>query len=150
MYENDDQLLWNPDYLTEDKVIEFLNEASRRTGDERGIDAIPEGSHIKDNEQVYQIYGNLHLPTELFHWLQREWFSAVYPNPPAYFVTYVFVKICPGGLWAFQNSVRRLCGWWKQTENPGKLVHFFHQQSRPLLQDVPVRGMIFCIQSLTF
>ncbi|KAL7985004.1 hypothetical protein Chor_003574 [Crotalus horridus] len=52
VYENDDQLLWNPDYLTEDKVIEFLNEASRRTGDERGIDAIPEGSHIKDNEQV--------------------------------------------------------------------------------------------------
>ncbi|KAM3839636.1 mesoderm induction early response protein 1 isoform 4-T4 [Vipera latastei] len=52
VYENDDQLLWNPDYLTEDKVIEFLNEASRRTGDERGIDAIPEGSHIKDNEQA--------------------------------------------------------------------------------------------------
>ncbi|XP_060087959.1 mesoderm induction early response protein 1 isoform X2 [Heteronotia binoei] len=52
VYENDDQLLWNPDFLTEDKVIEFLNEASRRTGDERGIDAIPEGSHIKDNEQA--------------------------------------------------------------------------------------------------
>uniref|UniRef100_A0A8D0HI35 Mesoderm induction early response protein 1 n=1 Tax=Sphenodon punctatus TaxID=8508 RepID=A0A8D0HI35_SPHPU len=52
VYENDDQLLWNPDYLTEDKVIEFLNEASRRTGDEKGLDAIPEGSHIKDNEQA--------------------------------------------------------------------------------------------------
>lgn len=52
MYENDDQLLWNPDHLSEDKVIEFLNEASRRTGDEKGLDAIPEGSHIKDNEQV--------------------------------------------------------------------------------------------------
>ncbi|XP_030427638.1 mesoderm induction early response protein 1 isoform X3 [Gopherus evgoodei] len=52
VYENDDQLLWNPDYLTEDKVIEFLNEASKRTGDERGLEAIPEGSHIKDNEQA--------------------------------------------------------------------------------------------------
>lgn len=52
VYENDDQLLWNPDFLPEDKVIEFLNEASRRTGDEKGLDAIPEGSHIKDNEQV--------------------------------------------------------------------------------------------------
>lgn len=58
VYENDDQLLWNPDYLTEDTVIEFLNEASRRTGDERGIDAIPEGSHIKDNEQVYDTLWN--------------------------------------------------------------------------------------------
>ncbi|KAF1447994.1 Mesoderm induction early response protein 1, partial [Pygoscelis papua] len=52
VYENDDQLLWNPDFLSEDKVIEFLNEASRRTGDEKGLDAIPEGSHIKDNEQA--------------------------------------------------------------------------------------------------
>uniref|UniRef100_A0A8D0E501 Mesoderm induction early response protein 1 n=1 Tax=Salvator merianae TaxID=96440 RepID=A0A8D0E501_SALMN len=52
VYENDDQLLWNPDSLPEEKVLEFLNEASKRTGDERGIDAIPEGSHIKDNEQA--------------------------------------------------------------------------------------------------
>ncbi|KAF2978401.1 hypothetical protein EK904_005495 [Melospiza melodia maxima] len=52
VYENDDQLLWNPDFLPEDKVIEFLNEASRRTGEEKGLDAIPEGSHIKDNEQA--------------------------------------------------------------------------------------------------
>ncbi|KAM6342997.1 mesoderm induction early response protein 1 isoform 5-T7 [Alca torda] len=52
VYENDDQLLWNPDFLPEDKVIEFLTEASRRTGDEKGLDAIPEGSHIKDNEQA--------------------------------------------------------------------------------------------------
>lgn len=57
VYENDDQLLWNPDFLPEDKVIEFLNEASRRTGDEKGLDAIPEGSHIKDNEQVYNNNG---------------------------------------------------------------------------------------------
>uniref|UniRef100_A0A6I8PCY3 Mesoderm induction early response protein 1 n=1 Tax=Ornithorhynchus anatinus TaxID=9258 RepID=A0A6I8PCY3_ORNAN len=52
VYENDDQLLWNPDFLFEEKVIEFLNEASRRTGDEKGVEAIPEGSHIKDNEQA--------------------------------------------------------------------------------------------------
>uniref|UniRef100_A0A1A8GYV5 Mesoderm induction early response 1b n=1 Tax=Nothobranchius korthausae TaxID=1143690 RepID=A0A1A8GYV5_9TELE len=52
VYENDDQLLWNPDCVPEDKVVEFLTEASRRTGDETGVDAIPEGSHIKDNEQA--------------------------------------------------------------------------------------------------
>ncbi|CAJ1071767.1 mesoderm induction early response protein 1b isoform X3 [Xyrichtys novacula] len=52
VYENDDQLLWNPECLSEDKVVEFLTEASRRTGEEKGVDAIPEGSHIKDNEQA--------------------------------------------------------------------------------------------------
>ncbi|KAM8930137.1 mesoderm induction early response protein 1 [Pelodytes ibericus] len=52
VYENDDQLLWNPDFVMEERVIDFLNEASRRTGEEKGLDAIPEGSHIKDNEQA--------------------------------------------------------------------------------------------------
>lgn len=52
VYENDDQLLWDPEYLPEDRVIVFLKDASRRTGDEKGVEAIPEGSHIKDNEQV--------------------------------------------------------------------------------------------------
>ncbi|XP_072297281.1 mesoderm induction early response protein 1-like isoform X2 [Eucyclogobius newberryi] len=52
VYENDDQLLWNPECLPENKVVEFLSEASKRTGEEKGVDAIPEGSHIKDNEQA--------------------------------------------------------------------------------------------------
>ncbi|XP_056276940.1 mesoderm induction early response protein 1b isoform X2 [Pseudoliparis swirei] len=52
VYENDDQLLWNPELLPEGKVVEFLTEASRRTGEEKGVEAIPEGSHIKDNEQA--------------------------------------------------------------------------------------------------
>ncbi|GAB1288683.1 Mesoderm induction early response protein 1 [Apodemus speciosus] len=52
VYENDDQLLWDPEYLPEDKVVVFLKDASRRTGDEKGVEAIPEGSHIKDNEQA--------------------------------------------------------------------------------------------------
>ena len=52
VYENDDQLLWDPEYLPEDKVIVFLKDASRRTCDEKGVEASPEGSHIKDNEQV--------------------------------------------------------------------------------------------------
>lgn len=54
VYENDDQLLWDPEYLSEDRVIIFLKDASRRTGDEKGVEAIPEGSHIKDNEQVHE------------------------------------------------------------------------------------------------
>uniref|UniRef100_A0A4W4E0Y5 Mesoderm induction early response protein 1 n=2 Tax=Electrophorus electricus TaxID=8005 RepID=A0A4W4E0Y5_ELEEL len=52
VYENDDQLLWNPEFLPEHTVVEFLTEACRRTGEETGVDAIPEGSHIKDNEQA--------------------------------------------------------------------------------------------------
>ncbi|XP_049604170.1 mesoderm induction early response protein 1b isoform X2 [Syngnathus scovelli] len=52
VYENDDQLLWNPECIPENKVVAFLMEASKRTGDEKGVDAIPEGSHIKDNEQA--------------------------------------------------------------------------------------------------
>ncbi|XP_028856816.1 mesoderm induction early response protein 1a isoform X1 [Denticeps clupeoides] len=52
VYENDDQLLWNPEFLPENEVVEFLTEASKRTGEETGVDSIPEGCHIKDNEQA--------------------------------------------------------------------------------------------------
>ncbi|KAM7046331.1 mesoderm induction early response protein 1 [Acridotheres tristis] len=52
VYENEDQLLWSPHVLAEQKVLEFLAEASRRSGQPRGLDAIPEGSHVKDNEQA--------------------------------------------------------------------------------------------------
>ncbi|XP_035278985.1 mesoderm induction early response protein 1-like isoform X1 [Anguilla anguilla] len=52
VYENDDQLLWDPELLPENEVVQFLTEASKRTGEEKGVDAIPEGSHIKDNEQA--------------------------------------------------------------------------------------------------
>ncbi|XP_031430973.1 mesoderm induction early response protein 1a isoform X2 [Clupea harengus] len=52
VYENEDQLLWNPEELPESEVMEFLSEASKRTGEEAGVDAIPEGCHIKDNEQA--------------------------------------------------------------------------------------------------
>ncbi|XP_062412515.1 mesoderm induction early response protein 1a isoform X2 [Sardina pilchardus] len=52
VYENEDQLLWNPEELPESRVVEFLTEASKRTGEETGVDAVPEGCHIKDNEQA--------------------------------------------------------------------------------------------------
>lgn len=52
MYENEDQLLWKPEELPESDVVDFLTEACKRTGEETGVDAIPEGCHIKDNEQV--------------------------------------------------------------------------------------------------
>lgn len=52
VYENEDQLLWNPELLPEEKVVEFLAEASKRSGEETGVHVIPEGAHVKDNEQV--------------------------------------------------------------------------------------------------
>ena len=50
-YEDDDQLLWCPDLLSENKVRDFLCEASSRTtGEKTGSDKL--GSHVRDNEQV--------------------------------------------------------------------------------------------------
>uniref|UniRef100_A0A8C1NYC1 Mesoderm induction early response 1a, transcriptional regulator n=1 Tax=Cyprinus carpio TaxID=7962 RepID=A0A8C1NYC1_CYPCA len=57
VYENDDQLLWNPELIPEEKVVEFLSKASKCSGEETGVHAIPEGSHIKDNEQaLYELF----------------------------------------------------------------------------------------------
>ncbi|KAH0627956.1 hypothetical protein JD844_008556 [Phrynosoma platyrhinos] len=51
-YENDDQLLWQPDVISENKVKEYLFETSLRTGNEKVIGRIPEGIHTRDNEQM--------------------------------------------------------------------------------------------------
>ncbi|XP_064825864.1 mesoderm induction early response protein 3-like [Oncorhynchus masou masou] len=51
VYEDDDQLLWSPDVLSESKVRDFLCEASSRATDERtGSDMA--GAHVSDNEQA--------------------------------------------------------------------------------------------------
>ncbi|XP_066521670.1 mesoderm induction early response protein 1a isoform X2 [Hoplias malabaricus] len=51
-YENDDQLLWNPELLPEKEVVEYLAEASKRTGEETSVEAVPDRPLIKDNEQA--------------------------------------------------------------------------------------------------
>ncbi|MCJ8729791.1 hypothetical protein PDJAM_G00110530 [Pangasius djambal] len=52
VYENEDQLLWNPELLPENEVVEFLAEASKRVGEQTGADAVPEMPLIKDNEEA--------------------------------------------------------------------------------------------------
>lgn len=56
MYENEDQLLWRPEVLSEIKVKEYLFETLLRTGNEKNIGRIPEGIHTRDNEQVCFIF----------------------------------------------------------------------------------------------
>uniref|UniRef100_K7FSP6 MIER family member 3 n=1 Tax=Pelodiscus sinensis TaxID=13735 RepID=K7FSP6_PELSI len=52
VYENEDQLLWRPEVVSEIKVKEYLFETSLRTGTEKAIGRIPEGIHTRDNEQA--------------------------------------------------------------------------------------------------
>lgn len=51
-YENEDQLLWDPNILPEREVEEFLYRAVKRRWDELSSSSLPEGEMVKDNEQV--------------------------------------------------------------------------------------------------
>lgn len=51
-YENEDQLLWDPNILPEREVEEFLYCAVKRRWDELSSSSLPEGEVVKDNEQV--------------------------------------------------------------------------------------------------
>lgn len=51
-YENEDQLLWDPNILPEREVEEFLYRAVKRQWDELSGSSLPEGEVVKDNEQV--------------------------------------------------------------------------------------------------
>ncbi|XP_066492468.1 mesoderm induction early response protein 2 isoform X2 [Tiliqua scincoides] len=52
VYENDDQLLWDPNILPEREVEEFLYRAIKRRWDEVSNTSLPEGEMVKDNEQA--------------------------------------------------------------------------------------------------
>ncbi|NWU94823.1 MIER2 protein, partial [Upupa epops] len=51
-YENEDQLLWDPNILPEREVEEFLYRAVKRRWDELTSSSLPEGEAVKDNEQA--------------------------------------------------------------------------------------------------
>ncbi|XP_071583538.1 mesoderm induction early response protein 2 isoform X1 [Heliangelus exortis] len=51
-YENEDQLLWDPNILPEREVEEFLYRAVKRRWDELSGSSLPEGEMVKDNEQA--------------------------------------------------------------------------------------------------
>lgn len=68
VYENEDQLLWNPELLPENEVVEFLAEASKRVGEQAGVNAFPEMPLIKDNEEVthcQMVYSYVYPDTHL-------------------------------------------------------------------------------------
>ncbi|XP_065714470.1 mesoderm induction early response protein 2 isoform X2 [Patagioenas fasciata] len=51
-YENEDQLLWDPNILPEREVEEFLYRAVKRRWDELASSSLPKGEVVKDNEQA--------------------------------------------------------------------------------------------------
>ncbi|KAB1259379.1 Mesoderm induction early response protein 2 [Camelus dromedarius] len=52
VYENEDQLLWDPNVLPEREVEEFLYRAVKRRWHEVAGSQLPEGETVKDSEQV--------------------------------------------------------------------------------------------------
>ncbi|XP_059775037.1 mesoderm induction early response protein 2 isoform X2 [Balaenoptera ricei] len=52
IYENEDQLLWDPNILPEREVEEFLYRAVKRRWHEVAESQLPEGEAVKDSEQV--------------------------------------------------------------------------------------------------
>ncbi|XP_029469409.1 mesoderm induction early response protein 2 [Rhinatrema bivittatum] len=51
-YENEDQLLWDPNILPEREVEEFLYKAAKRRWDEISRENLPSEEAVKDNEQA--------------------------------------------------------------------------------------------------
>jgi hypothetical protein len=53
-YENEDKQLWDPTRLSEEVTREYLAKSAETTGAPgiMGVNGIPTGSHIRDDEQV--------------------------------------------------------------------------------------------------
>ena len=52
-YENEDKLLWDPMDVSEKEVKDYLSVVQDlQVVDTNGVDSIPKGSHVRDDEQV--------------------------------------------------------------------------------------------------
>lgn len=61
MYENEDQLLWDPNVLPEREVEEFLYRAVKRRWHEIPGLQLPAGETVKDSEQVGRVLGGMNI-----------------------------------------------------------------------------------------
>ena len=53
-YENEDKLLWDPSTVPEKDVMNYLGAVQDiQTASTQGVDLIPRGSHVRDDEQVH-------------------------------------------------------------------------------------------------
>lgn len=59
VYENEDQLLWDPNVLPEREVEEFLYRAVQRRWHEVPGSQLPVGETVKDSEQVGRVLGGV-------------------------------------------------------------------------------------------
>ena len=61
MYENEDQLLWQPDSLSEQRVKDYLRDSAAPLVDGK-VATVPQGCLVQDNEQV-NMSQRLHMYT---------------------------------------------------------------------------------------
>ena len=59
-YENEDKQLWDPTRLSEEVAKEYLAKSAETIGPNGalGVHGIPNGSHIRDDEQVWVMMGH--------------------------------------------------------------------------------------------
>nr|XP_023397544.1 mesoderm induction early response protein 2 [Loxodonta africana] len=79
IYENEDQLLWDPHILPEREVEEFLYRAVKRRWDEAAGPQLPDGEAVKDSEQVGAGLSMLGSPSGSP--LLPQWFPPAPPTP---------------------------------------------------------------------
>ncbi|KAJ8357257.1 hypothetical protein SKAU_G00200510 [Synaphobranchus kaupii] len=124
VYENDDQLLWDPELLPENEVVEFLTEASKRTGEEQGVEAIPEGSHIKDNEQALYELVKCNFDTE--EALRRLKFNVKAAREELTIWTEEECRTFEQGLKAYGKDFHLIQGNKVRTRSVGECVAFYY------------------------
>lgn len=68
-YENEDKLLWDPTTLSDKEIRDFLATVqSSPVGSVEGVNKIPKGSHVRDDEQVSFVF--VKVPHNLFQILK--------------------------------------------------------------------------------
>ncbi|XP_013413829.1 mesoderm induction early response protein 1 [Lingula anatina] len=134
-YENEDRLLWDNRKLSDEKVEKYLAEIQNQNlQGAQGVNAIPEGAHIRDDEQA--LYLLLQCGHNLEEALRRRKMQAVPPTDPMSLWSEEECRNFENGLRTYgkdfyliqQNKVR--------TRSVGELVQFYYLWKKTERHDV--------------
>ncbi|XP_067135369.1 mesoderm induction early response protein 1 isoform X2 [Centruroides vittatus] len=134
-YENEDRLLWDPSKLTDQEVVEYLRQAQQPFSScAQGVNAIPVGSHIRDDEQA--LYLLLQCGHNVEEALRRR---RMQPLPPADTMSLWSEEECrsfENGLRTYGKDFHMIQHNKVRTRSVGELVQFYYLWKKTERHDV--------------
>jgi hypothetical protein len=134
-YENEDKLLWNPSFLSERDVEDFLVKAQEPLeNNAQGVSALPTGAHTRDDEQA--LYLLLQCGYNIEEALRRRRLNVVPPTDTLSLWPEEECRHFENGLHSYGKDFHRIQKKKVRTRSVSELVKFYYLWKKTERHDI--------------